>query len=282
MNVKRYLKENGIKIAVIVLVLALIIGVASMIRGGDAGLIENAAGSVRTPVQRMVSSVAEWLEGVYGYLYEYDALVAENERLRAELTEAQEEARDGFEAREENERLRELLNFKGKHSDFELESAKVVSWTTSNWANSFTISKGSNAKIEVGDAVITEYGVLVGQVTEVGANWAVVSTVIDIDTNIGALVAESGSAGLLVGDFAMMQDGYAKLSYLVDGAQVFTGDEILTSGSGGAFPQGLVIGTVATVQAEAGGQIEYGLVKPNCDLSSLVQVFVIKDFEVVE
>lgn len=282
MNVKRYLKENGIKIGVIVLIVALIVGVGSILRSGDAGLFKNTAGTVKTPVQRMVSSVAEWLEGVYGYLYEYDALVAENERLRSELTEAQEEARNGYEAREENERLRELLGFKEKHSDFVLESAKVVSWTTSNWSRAFTISKGSSADIAVGDAVITEYGVLVGQVAEVGANWAVIKTVIDLDTNIGALVAESGSSGLLVGDFALMQDGYAKLSYLTDGAQVFTGDEILTSGSGGAFPQGLVIGTVATVQAEAGGQIEYGLVKPNCDIDSLVQVFVVKDFEVVE
>ncbi len=282
MNVKQYLKENGIKLGIIVLVLALIIGVGSYFLEGNAGLMKNVSGAVKAPVQRMVSSVAEWLEGVYGYLYEYDALVAENERLRAELTEAQEEARNGYEAIEENARLRELLNFKEKHSDMTLESAKVVSWTTSNWAHSFTISKGSSAGIAVGDAVITEYGVLVGQVTELGTNWAVVSTVIDINTNIGALVAQSGASGMLIGDFALMQDGYAKLTYLADGTQIYTGDEILTSGSGGAFPQGLVIGTVATVQAEAGGQIEYGLVKPNVDLTSLVQVFVVKDFEVIE
>ncbi len=71
-----------------------------------------------------------------------------------------------------------------------LESAKVVAWTTSNWANSFTISKGTNADIAVGDCVITEYGVMVGQVTEVGSTWATVSTVIDLNTNIGALVSE--------------------------------------------------------------------------------------------
>ncbi len=282
MNVKQYLKKNGIKLGIIVLVLALIIGVGSYFLEGNAGLMKNITGAVKAPVQRMVSSVAEWLEGVYGYLYEYDALVAENERLRAELTESQEEARNGYEAIEENARLRELLNFKEKHSDMTLESAKVVSWTTSNWAHSFTISKGSSADIAVGDAVITEYGVLVGQVTELGTNWAVVSTVIDINTNIGALVAQSGASGMLIGDFALMQDGYAKLTYLADGTQIYTGDEILTSGSGGAFPQGLVIGTVATVQAEAGGQIEYGLVKPNVDLTSLVQVFVVKDFEVIE
>ena len=255
---KQYLKKNGLKLGIIVLVVALIAGVGTYFLKGNAGLIQNISGAVKTPVQRIVSSLSGWLEGVYGYVYEYDELKAENERLRT------------------------LLGFAKKHSDMTLESAKIVSWTSSNWAHSFTISKGSNAGIEVGDCVITEYGVLVGQVTELGSNWAVVSTVIDINTDIGAFVSNNGSSGLVVGDFALMQDGYAKLTYLADGAQIFAGDEVVTSGSGGAFPQGLVIGTVEEVQAEAGGQIEYGLVRPGCDLDSLVQVFIVKDFEVVE
>ena len=57
---------------------------------------------------------------------------------------------------------------------------------------------------------------------------------------------------------------------------------VVSSGSGGAFPAGLVIGKLVAVQTEAGGQIEYGIVEPQCDLDSLVQVFIIKDFEVVE
>ncbi len=282
MNVKNYLKKNGIKLGVIVLVIALAAGASSYLLKGNAGVVQNVSGTVKAPVQRMVSSVAEWLESIYGYLYKYDQLIAENERLRAELTEAQEEARNGAAAIEENERFRQLLEFKEKHSDMTLESAKVVAWTTSNWANSFTISKGTNADIEVGDCIITEYGVLVGQVTEVGTTWATVATVIDLNTNIGALVSENGASGLLVGDFAMMQEGCVKLAYLADGAQVFSGDTVMTSGSGGAFPQGLVVGTISSVKTEAGGQIEYGEVKPGCDLTSLVQVFVVKDFEVVE
>ena len=57
---------------------------------------------------------------------------------------------------------------------------------------------------------------------------------------------------------------------------------MLTSGKGGAFPAGLFIGTVTSVMTEAGGQTTYGVVEPACDLGSLSQVFVIKDFEIVE
>ena len=273
MNVKRYLKKNGIKLGAIVLVIALIAGISSYLLKGNAGLVQNLSGTVKAPVQRIVSSMAEWLEGLYGYVYEYDQLQAENERLREALTEA---------AVEENERLRKLLEFKEKRSDMTLEPAKVISWTSSNWANSFTISKGTSSDIAVGDSVITEYGVLVGQVIEAGTTWATVRTIIDINTNIGAFVSENGSAGMLVGDFALMQEGNAKMTYLADGAQIFSGDTVMTSGAGGAFPQGLVIGTISSVQAEAGGQVEYGIIKPGCDLNALVQVYVVKEFEVVE
>ena len=282
MNVKRYLKKNGIKLGAIVLVVALIAGISSYLLKGNAGLVQNLSGTVKAPVQRIVSSMAEWLEGLYGYVYEYDQLQAENERLREALTEAQEKARNGEAAVEENERLRKLLEFKEKRSDMTLEPAKVISWTSSNWANSFTISKGTSSDIAVGDSVITEYGVLVGQVIEAGTTWATVRTIIDINTNIGAFVSENGSAGMLVGDFALMQEGSAKMTYLADGAQIFSGDTVMTSGAGGAFPQGLVIGMISSVQAEAGGQVEYGIIKPGCDLNALVQVYVVKEFEVVE
>ena len=115
-----------------------------------------------------------------------------------------------------------------------------------------------------------------------GTNWATVSTLIDVDMSVGAFVGAAGNSGMVVGEYSFMKNKTAKLTFLADGAQIFVGDDVLTSGSGGAFPSGLVIGTLTAVQTEAGGQIEYGIVEPQCDLDSLVQVFIIKSFEVVE
>ena len=79
-----------------------------------------------------------------------------------------------------------------------------------------------------------------------------------------------------------MRNRQAKLTYMADGAQIYVGDEVLTSGAGGAFPAGLVIGRISAVQTEAGGQVMYGIVDPECSFDTLVQVFIIKDFDVVE
>lgn len=279
---KDYLKKNGIRIGVIVLAVAIIIGMSTAANKGEVSMLQNVTGVVEGPVKKALSGAVNFFNTIYGYLYEYDSLQAENESLRSQLADAQKSAREGIEASEENTRLRQLLNLREKHTDYELESSKVVLWSSSNWAHSFTISKGETSGIELGDPVITEYGVLVGQITELGTNWATVSTLIDVDMSVGAYVGSSGSSGMVMGEFALMKKKMAKLTFLADGAQIFVGDEVLTSGSGGSFPAGLVIGTITNVQTEAGGQIEYGLVRPECDFDSLVQVFIIKSYEVVE
>jgi rod shape-determining protein MreC len=279
---KKYLKKNGIRIGIIVLAVAVIIIFTTTVRSGKTGFVQNLTGIIESPIKKVLSSTVNWFDTIYGYLYDYDSLQAENESLRSQLADAQQSARDGIEASEENTRLRELLNLREKHTDYVLESSKVVLWSSSNWSSSFTISKGSSSGIEMGDPVITEYGVVVGQITELGTNWATVSTLIDVDMSVGAYVSGSGSSGMVMGEFDLMKKKMAKLTFLADGAQIFVGDEILTSGSGGAFPAGLVIGSITNVQTEAGGQIEYGIVKPECDFDSLVQVFIIKDYEAVE
>ena len=277
-----YLKKNGIKLAIIVGAVAFIILLASAARGGRIGFAQNVTGIVEAPVKKVLSSAVNWFDTIYGYLFEYDQLQAENESLRSQLADAQESARKGIEATEENVRLRNLLNLAESHTDYVMESTKIVLWSSSNWSSSFTVSKGSSSGIELGDPVITEYGVLVGQITELGTTWATVSTILDVDMSVGAFVGESQSSGIVVGEYSFMKNKQAKLTYMADGAQIFIGDEVLTSGSGGAFPAGLVIGTLTAVKTESGGQLEYGVVEPGCDFDQLVQVFVIKDFNVVE
>ncbi len=279
---KDYLRKNGIRMAIIVLSVALLTVLGTTARNGRTGFLHNVTGVLESPVKKVLSSTVNWFNTIYGYLFEYDSLLAENESLRSQLADAQSSAREGISASEENARLRKLLELRDAHTDYVMESSKVVLWSSSNWSSSFTISKGASSGIELGDPVITEYGVLVGQITELGANWATVSTLIDVDMSVGAFVGETGTSGMVVGEYSFMKRNEAKLTYMAEGAQIFVGDDVLTSGSGGAFPAGLVIGTLSAVRTESGGQLEYGVVKPSVDFSQLVQVFIIKDFLVIE
>ncbi|MBR1497219.1 MAG: rod shape-determining protein MreC, partial [Oscillospiraceae bacterium] len=250
--------------------------------GGRAGAVRNATGSLLDPLQRAASAVVDWMEGIYGYIYQYNRIMEENSALRAENAALREQVRDHDALEAENVRLRALFAWSEQQVHMDLEAAKIVSWDPSNYVSAFTISKGSNYGIELGDCVITEYGALVGQVMELGDDWATVRTIIDVDMDVGALVGVYNYAGMVTGDFALMRAGKTRLAYLTSGAQIFTGDEVTTSGRGGSFPAGLYIGVISAVMTEDGGQATYGVIDPAVDVSRLSQVFIVKDFEIIE
>ena len=99
---------------------------------------------------------------------------------------------------------------------------------------------------------------------------------------IGVLVGNEEVSAMLQGDYTLMRSQYMKLTFVAETGRVITGDIVVTSGAGGAYPQGLILGTVTSVHTEAAGQVEYAVVEPFTDLDALTQIFVIKDYQVVE
>lgn len=275
---KAFIKKNLISVVIILTSIAFIVAISTAARSGKIGFLQSTTGTLETPVKIVLSKMVNWFDTVYGYLFEYDQLLAENESLRSQLADAQQSRRDGNSDEQENERLEKLARLKDEHSDYVFESSKVVLWSSSNWSSSFTISKGTSSGIITGAPVISEDGYVVGQITEAGPSWATVSTILDVDMSLGAIVPSSETTGMVIGEYSFMQKKQAKLTYMSDGAQIFTGDKVYTSGAGGAFPEGLLIGELVAVRTESGGQLEYGVIEPECDLDSLVQVFIIKNY----
>ena len=279
---KDFLRQNGILLLVIAFLLSVLIGALSLVMGGQADPLSNIVNTVTAPVRGGIAAAADWLEGVYGYVFHYGEMDQELKDLRAQVRELEEKERQWEEAIRENEQLRQLLDLQARRRDLTFETAKVTARSTSNWESTLTLSKGSGDGIEAGDCVITETGVLVGVVAETGLNWSTVSTVINTDTEMGGIVNRTFSAGVLEGDFALMNQGKLKLNYLPEGAQLVSGDEVLTSGRGDMFPSGLPVGQVEGVFTDPSGQTRYAVIVPAVKLDSLIEVFVIKDFEIVE
>lgn len=277
-----YFKKIGTRLCVVIVIVALISGFSVSKSKGKASVVEDAAVSLTMPVKQGTTGVVGWLESVYGYMFRYDTLAKENDDLKVQLAQAQSQLRDAEDEKNENVRLRQLLSLRDKHSDFVLESAKIIDRPVSNWSVTYTISKGNESDIAVGDCVIDSSYNLVGQVTETGTGWSTVRSVIDADMRVGTLVGDGGNAAMIIGDFALMQKGEAKLTYLTEETQVNNGDVLITSGKGGAFPRGLEIGTVSSVQTEAGGQVEFAEVTPSSNLGALSEIFIIKSFNSVE
>ena len=279
---KDFLKENGILILVIAILLAALMLVASIFLGGQADPLSNAVHFITTPFRNGAAAVADWVEEKYSDHFETEVLREENERLKQALADMEELAREGEAASKENERLRNLLGLRGKRRDLEFESATVTARSGSAWEVTFTISKGSDMGIERGDCVVDDYGNLVGVISEVGINYATVAAVTDSSTDMGGMVERTDVAAILEGDFTLMGEGKLMFSYLSERDELAVGDTVLTSGRGGVYPQGLVVGTVESLHTDVSGMSRYAVIVPRADIGGVRQVFVIKSFEIVE
>lgn len=279
---KKFFQSNGaLALLVAGLLAALTLVISLLVTGADpaADLI----GLISTPFRAAGNAIAEWTESAASYKNRVAELEDEVARLRAELADMEEQAREGEKASAENRNLRSLLNLRSKRRDLtDLESATITARNRSNWQSALTISKGTQHGLEAGQCVIDAYGNLVGLVSEVGLNWSTVITLVDTDIDMGGMLTRTEAAGVLEGDFSLMAEGRLKLNYLPDDADVFVGDEVLTSGRGGVYPSGLVVGHVESILSDPSGMTRYAVIRPKADLDGLKQVFVLKSFDIVE
>lgn len=279
---KDFFRNNGLLLLIAAVLLALVTAVCTMLLGGTADPLSDLAGFLTTPIRNGISSFANWTEERYSDAFEREQLKSENEELKRQVAQLQAQARDAEAALEENKLLKEHLGLRPSQREFDEELVSITAWSSSNWESAFTISKGSSLGVEAGDCVVDEYWNLVGVVSQVGENWATVSTLIDSDLELGGMLARTGSAAILEGDFSLMGEGKLKLSFLPENSELMAGDLVTTSGRGGVYPPGLVVGHVEEVHTEASGMTQYAVIIPQTELEELKQVFVIKSFTIIE
>jgi len=279
--VKRPVNKFGIVVLAVAAVIAVLLSVMTYFSATSAPL-PNLAGIVAAPFRAAGTAIAEKAGGWLDYLTEFDELKAENEELKLRIAEMEAEVRQAEADRDENVRLRELLELRKQRRDLHWESAKVVEQDVSNWASMLTVNKGTAQGVEVGNCVMTEEGFLVGVVAEAGLNWATIRTILDSDSSIGATVFRSGTNAVAEGDFELMGQGRLMLSYLGTEPDLISGDLVVTSGLGGYYPSQIVIGYVEEVRTSDSGLAQYAIIAPEAELDSLVQVFIVTSFDIVD
>ena len=278
---KNFFTKNGIILLTALTVIAVLLCVVSAASSGT-GFVHNALGVFASPFRAAGGAVTNWVSGIDEHFTTVEELREENEALRKENEELRRQVRQAKEDSEENERLRTLLDLRQQRQDFVFESAAVVGRSSSNWASTLTLSKGTSAGIAIGDCVVNEVGFLVGVVTDAGLNWSTVTTILDTSSQLGARVFRTGEATVAQGDLALMNEGLLRLSYLEGESSLMNGDLILTSGLGGYYPSDLVIGAVREIRTDDTGLTKYAILTPQVEMEELRQVFVITDFQIVD
>lgn len=278
---KNFLKHHGLWVLFAAAVVAVCLALLSVF-SASTSLPVNITGVLASPFRAAYTAVANWFNDKQNYYQDNTALKEENAALKQAIAEMEETVRQAQADRDENVLLRQLLDLRAQRRDLtDLEAAAITEHTVTNWCSSLTLNKGTVHGVKKGDSVMDATGVLVGVVSEVGANWATVLTTVDTDTSLGARVFRTDDLGLAQGDFALMEDKLLRLDYLPTDCELLSGDLVETSGLGGFYPSGLVIGHVQEVQLDDSGAASYAIIAPAVDFDALTEVFVIKSFDIV-
>ncbi len=259
----------------VVLLLTVILAVVGSLTGTNIpGVVVK---GVMTPLRTGVSKLADGAENIYDYVFSYERLAAENEALKEELSQMQNDARVAESVSRENQRLRELLELKSGNEDYKLTDGYIISWDPTDWSSTFTINRGANVGIEKDMCAVTANGELVGLVTEVGPNYAVVKTVLDSSLEISATISASGYNGMVKGGYTFNLPDMLRMNYLDTDSTIHINDQVVTTGSV-VYPRGLIVGTVVDAGFDDTGVAKYALLKPAADVNTLEQVFIITKY----
>ena len=274
---KHYFTKKVKIVLVVAAVLAVLLAVLSNLTG--LGPAEMFVQGVLTPIRVGASTLTDQAEQMYSYIFHYESLKAENEALKEQIAQIEEDARQAAALARENDRLRALLELKNNRKDFQMVDAYVITRSSVDWTNTITIDRGAAAGIQVGMCAITAKGEVIGLVTEVGRNYAVVKTVLDSSLEISANIATSGYTGMVSGSYTSGRGDMLRMDYLASTAIIRNNDQVVTAGST-VYPRGLILGYVVDAGFDDTGVAKFAVLRPAAEFASLEQVFIITSYEV--
>ena len=257
-------------LAVICIILMGISGFADTGKGPLAYV----AGYTVVPMQKGINRVGTWLNDMSDNFTTLQEMRAENKELKEQVAQLTMENNQLQQNSAELERLQDLFKMHQDTADYPKVGANVIASENSNWFSKFTIDKGSNDGIAVDMNVLSGAG-LVGIVTEVGPNYAIVSSIID-DKNVSAMMLETFDKCIVSGDLKLINEGVIRFKQLANNEnEVKIGTQVVTSNISDKYLQGLLIGYVSDVTVDSNNLTRSGYIIPATDFHELNEVLVI-------
>jgi rod shape-determining protein MreC len=262
-------KYKPILLLVFIVIFAILLMTRQLRTGQRPTLLTRPIIYLYRTTHRLVNLAIYRLNGVWeGYLW-LVGVKQENAELQAELNRLKEINNRYLEYKLENQRLRRLLEFK-EQADIKVVPAQIIGKDPSSWFKTILIDKGTDDGIKKNQVVVTHQGV-VGQIIETTPSAAKVLLICDQNSSVAVLVQRNRAEGIMVGG----EQELCKINYLSRTADVQPGDTVVTSGLGGIFPKGLIVGKVTQVKKKNYGLFQEIEVRPEVDFSELEEILII-------
>ena len=206
-------------------------------------------------------------------------LSEQNEKLRAENTDLRQQVNALGEAGRKNLQLQQLLNLKPRLTTRTL-GARVIGRDTSNWWKSIQIDRGSHDGLRENLPVVDAAG-LIGRIVSVSPGQSRVLLLLDPGCKASALLQDSREPGIVSGmENTFAREPRLQMTFVNRAAKIKPGEAIITSGLGGVFPKGTLIGTVLRAQLNPQSGLYQDIeVRPAADFRRMEEVLVILGHE---
>ncbi|NCC52254.1 MAG: rod shape-determining protein MreC [Spartobacteria bacterium] len=259
---------------VIILVLVALLNLPDAV----SGRVKDALREGVAPLQQVFSVFSFRIKEAGTALRGLGGAVRENREMAAELTRLRGYVRHLREVENENIELRNQLLF-SRRSERELIPCEVIGRDISGWWHSVRLWNGRADGVETNQAVITSDG-LVGKVMDVSAHTSDVLLISDPNCRISVRISRTGSFGISTGRGASLSgEPLCQLDFIDKNSEIRPGDEVTTSGLGGVFPRGLLVGYIENVTQDESGLYQSAHIVPTADLGKLAYVFVVSEKE---
>jgi rod shape-determining protein MreC len=237
-------------------------------------LMANLAASIMTPFDYVFSGVAGAIRQGGVFTRDVATVFRENQALRSENQELRQVVFQLTEKAAENERLQAMLDFRNKSVSFQMKAATVIGRDPGTFSYSVLINSGTRDGLRINMPVVSTQG-LVGHVMETYFGTSKVRLLVDTGSSASAMVQrpQSRAVGIIEGNPAQLSS--LRLKNLTRDGDVIKGDKIMTSGLGGIYPKGLLVGEVIDVLDDDGGLMKHALIRPAVEFTRLEEVFVI-------
>lgn len=275
---RNFLRSTSFKILLTVAVVLLAGAIAAAALASGTSPLTSAVGTVFSPLSDAAAYISEKFDNFKGGFISSRSYMDRVDELEEQVADYQSKLVDYEKLQKQVEAYEKFLGVKEKNPDFQFVAGTVIGRDAADVFGSFVLNCGSADGVAVGDPVISgEY--LIGIVNETSPTSCTVLSVCDPKFSAAAYEIRTGEAGYTQTTTKLGVQGVLKLSGLERDTAVAEGGIVCTSGVGGVFPRGLIIGTVTTVQKEEGDISYYAEVKPEIEISEVQDAFVITDFE---
>lgn len=272
MNRNKQTEILGGIITVIILILLIFL---SNVETNKLSYIESVASSIVNPIQRVFADLGNKIQGNSTYFSNMDSITKENEELKVKNSELETQLRELEMIKAENATLQAYMNLTQKYSSYDTIPAYVINKDVSNFSSTLILNVGSNDGITENMTVIADKG-LVGHVISVEESTCKVQVIIDPASTVSSTISTTNESIICKGTLEENSQ-ILRASYIPTGAELIQGDTVYTSGIGGIYPKGIIIGTIKEIITTSNITDRYAIVEPAVDFSKVDTVLLIKN-----